>query len=337
MRIAVLLGGASVERDVSVASGRGVVQALRDAGHEVIPIDPALGSNQPKNPDDLLLPSVQAAPPTLEELAKFPPRALIECIQSKLFDTIDLVFVALHGKWGEDGTVQALLKMRGMRYTGSSILASALAMNKAMSKVMFKHVGVLTPDWFLLNERTGHDVVRADAKRLGFPLVVKPNVGGSTVGLSIVKQNDEVDAAVKEAQQYSDTVLLEQYIEGKELTVSIVGDTVLPMIEIRPQGGFYDYKHKYTKGMTEYLCPAPVSEQVTAYVSEQARIAFRSLGCVGFARVDFRLNSAGEAYCLEVNTIPGMTGTSLVPKAAAAAGWSFSALCQRIVDLAVQG
>jgi len=336
MRIAVLLGGASVERDVSVASGRGVVQALRDAGHEVIPIDPALGNNQPKNPDDLLLPSVQAAPPTLEELAKFSPRTLIECIQSKLFDNIDLVFVALHGKWGEDGTVQALLEMRGMRYTGSSILSSALAMDKAMSKVMFKHEGVLTPDWFLLNERTGQEVIRAEAKRLGFPLVVKPNVGGSTVGLSIVKQNDEVDAAVKEAQQYSDTVLLEQYIEGKELTVSIVGDSVLPMIEIRPQGGFYDYKHKYTKGMTEYLCPAPVSEQVTAYVSEQARIAFRSLGCAGFARVDFRLDNAGKAYCLEVNTIPGMTGTSLVPKAAAAAGWSFSALCQRIVDLAVQ-
>ncbi|MCI0707956.1 MAG: D-alanine--D-alanine ligase [Ignavibacteriae bacterium] len=336
MRIAVLLGGASVERDVSVASGRGVVQALRDAGHDVIPIDPALGTQQPKNPDDLLLPTVQPAPPTLEELAKFSPRALIECINSSLLDKLDLVFIALHGKWGEDGTLQALLEMRGVRYTGSSVLASALAMDKAMSKVMFRHVGVPTPEWFLLDEHTPPDAVRKEAARLGLPLVVKPNVGGSTVGLSIVKQASDVDAAVAEARKYSSTVLLEHYIEGKELTVAIVGDTVLPMIEIRPQGGFYDYKHKYTKGMTEYLCPAPAPEQISKYISDLALLAFRSLGCAGFARVDFRLASDGKAYCLEVNTVPGMTGTSLVPKAAAAAGLSFPALCQRIIDLALK-
>ncbi len=336
MRIAVLLGGVSVERDVSFASGRGVVNALREAGHEVVPIDPALGKNQPANPNDLLLQSVSTVPPSLEELARLSPRALIECVHSSLFDTIDLVFIALHGTWGEDGTIQALLDMRGIKYTGSGVLASALAMDKAMSKVMFQHVGVLTPDWFLFNQHTAWDVVQGEALRIGTPIVVKPNDGGSTVGLSIVQYTGkDLEAAVKEAKLYSNSILLEKYIEGREVTVSIVGNDVLPMIEIRPKDGFYDYKHKYTKGMTEYICPAGLPENITAYISEQALLAFRSLGCTGFGRVDFRLNDDGDAYCLEVNTIPGMTGTSLVPKAAAAAGWSFSTLCERIVHLAL--
>jgi len=279
---------------------------------------------------------VQEVPPTLEELAKLSPAALVECVQSPVLDSVDLVFIALHGKWGEDGTIQALLDMRGMTYTGSGVLASALAMDKTMAKVMFQHVGVLTPDWFLADLHTANDALNAEVSRLGFPLVVKPNVGGSTVGLSIVKQRGEFDAAMSEARRYSNTVLLEKYIEGRELTVTTVGNTVLPVIEIKPQGGFYDYKHKYTKGMTEYICPAQIPDQITAYVSEQAALAFRSLGCAGFARVDFRLNNDGDAYCLETNTVPGMTATSLVPKAAAAAGWSFPVLCQRIVDLAMQ-
>lgn len=336
MRIAVLLGGVSVERDVSFASGRGVVHALREVGHEVVPVDPALGKNQPSHPDELLLHAVQSAPPSLEELARLHPRALIECIHSPLFDSIDLVFIALHGTWGEDGTIQALLDLRGVPYTGSGVLASALAMDKAMSKVMFQHVGVLTPAWFQFDHKADIAVVEAEAHRIGYPVVVKPNDGGSTVGLSIVQQPGGLADAVQEAKRYSQSILLEQYIPGRELTISIVGNTVLPMIEIRPKDGFYDYKHKYTKGMTEYLCPAPVPENITAYVSEQALLAFRSLGCTGFGRVDFRLNEDGDAYCLEVNTIPGMTGTSLVPKAAAAAGWSFTELCEKIVQLALQ-
>lgn len=337
MRIAVLLGGVSVERDVSFASGRGVVNALREAGHAVIPIDPALGNNQPEHADDLLLQSVQSTPPSFEELAKLSPRALIECVHSSLFDGIDLVFIALHGTWGEDGTIQALLDMRGIKYTGSGVLASALAMDKAMSKVMFQHVGVLTPDWFLFDEHTMGDVVHGEASRIGYPIVVKPNDGGSTVGLSIVQQpGSDLEKAVHEARLYSNSILLEKYIEGQELTVSIVGNEVLPMIEIRPKDGFYDYKHKYTKGMTEYICPAKLPDNITTYISEQALLAFRSLGCTGFGRVDFRLNNDGDAYCLEVNTIPGMTGTSLVPKAATAAGWSFSVLCERIVNLALE-
>jgi D-alanine-D-alanine ligase len=336
LRIAVLLGGVSVERDVSFASGRGVVNALREAGHEVVPVDPALGNNQPAHPDELLLHSVQSAPPSLEELATLHPKALIDCIHSPLFDSIDLVFIALHGTWGEDGTIQALLDMRGIKYTASGVLASALAMDKAMSKVMFQHVGVLTPDWFHCDHEDDSNVVSTEAARIGYPIVVKPNDGGSTVGLSIVQQPGELRNAIHEASQYSRSILLEKYIPGRELTVSIVGNIVLPMIEIRPHDGFYDYQHKYTKGMTEYICPAQVPENITAYVSEQALLAFRSLGCSGFGRVDFRLNDDGDAYCLEVNTIPGMTGTSLVPKAAAAAGWSFSELCERIVNLAVE-
>jgi D-alanine-D-alanine ligase len=209
-------------------------------------------------------------------------------------------------------------------------------MDKTMSKIMFRHVGVPTADWFLAEPHTAPEVVRSESARLGFPLVVKPNVGGSTVGLTIVKEVSGIEAAVKEARKYSDGVLLERFIDGKELTVTVVGDRALPIIEIRPQGGFYDYHHKYTKGMTEYLCPAPVAGGIAKNVSDLALVAFRSLGCKGFARVDFRLAPDNTAYCLEVNTVPGMTGTSLVPKSAAAAGWTFPVLCQRIVELALK-
>ena len=333
MRIAVLLGGVSVERDVSFASGRGVVNALRESGHDVIPIDPAFGAKQPANLNDRIAQAVQPDPPSLDELAKLSSRSLVECINSTLLDKIDLVFIALHGKWGEDGTIQALLEMRGIRYTGSGVLASALAMDKAMSKVMFQHFGVLTADWFRADATVAMDAVRNEADRIGYPLVVKPNDGGSTVGLTVVQQpGAALDRAVELSRQYSDVALLEKFIDGRELTVAIVGDAVLPVIEIRPKGGIYDYHHKYTKGMTEYICPAPLPDHMTQAVSEQSLLAFRSLGCSGFGRVDFRVNSDGDIYCLEVNTIPGMTGTSLVPKAAAAAGWSFPALCENIVS-----
>jgi D-alanine-D-alanine ligase len=335
MRIAVLLGGVSVERDVSFASGRGVVNALRESGHDVIPIDPAFGANQPANLNELISQSVHADPPSLEELSKLSPRSLVECINSSLLDAIDMVFIALHGTWGEDGTIQSLLEMRGVRYTGSGVLSSALAMDKAMSKVIFQHFGVLTADWFRFDSQTSPETIRGEAERIGYPVVVKPNDGGSTVGLTVVQQpGKQLEQAVKLAAQYSKVIMLEKFIDGLELTVAIVGNDVLPIIEIKPKGGIYDYHHKYTKGMTEYICPAKIPENMTQYVSEQALLAFRSLGCSGFGRIDFRVNSDGDAYCLEVNTIPGMTGTSLVPKSAAAAGWSFPELCERIVNSA---
>jgi D-alanine-D-alanine ligase len=259
----------------------------------------------------------------------------LDCVQSSVLDDVDLVFIALHGMWGEDGTVQALLEMRGVRYTGSGVLASALAMDKAMSKVMFRHAGVLTAEWFLVEHETPSSEIERTSRAIGFPLVVKPNIGGSTVGLSIVQTPEKLSAAIEEARRYCPAVLLEKYIDGRELTVAILGDEALPMIEIRPEGGFYDYQHKYTRGMTEYLCPAPVPENIAQTVYDQAMLAFRSLGCRVFGRVDFRLNEEGDVYCLEVNTVPGMTGTSLVPKAAAVAGMSYGAVCERIVQLSL--
>jgi D-alanine-D-alanine ligase len=337
LRIAVFLGGVSAEREISFLSGRGIVNALREAGYDVLPIDPALGSNQPTDAEELLQTTVATGPPTLEELARLKPRALIECVDSPLLDGIDLVFIALHGMWGEDGTVQSLLEMRGVRYTGSGVLASALAMDKAMAKSVFRHVGVLTADWYVAESNATEEGFTHTAERLGYPLVVKPNTGGSTVGLSIVRTSSELAAAVEEARNYASRVLLERFIDGRELTVSILGDKVLPIIEIRPEGGFYDYKHKYTRGMTEYICPAELPENVAQDVHEKALLAFRSLGCHGFGRVDFRLDADGDSYCLEVNTVPGMTATSLVPKAAAAAGYSFADLCDRIVKLSTRG
>ncbi len=338
LNIAVFLGGTSTEREVSLASGKAVVSALREAGHNAIPIDPALGIHQPTSADELLPEGVHTTPPTQEELAKLSPRNIIECINSSLLDDIDVVFLALHGEWGEDGKIQSLLEMRGIKYTGSDVMSSALTMDKSMTKVLMKHVGVQTGTWFMVNASSYdvREVERRTKKEIGFPAVVKPNDQGSTVGLTILhNENESMNDALQKAAQFTHSVMVEEYISGRELTVSIVGDQVLPIIEICPKGGFYDYHHKYTKGMTEYICPAELDAALTKKIQQQAMTVFTSTQCKGYARVDFRLREDGEFFCLEINTLPGMTATSLVPKSAAAAGISFPALCERIVALAL--
>ncbi len=337
-KVAVLLGGTSPERDVSIISGKYVTEGLREAGYIVKPIDPALGVNQPENEAELFISAIRETPPTEEELAKFSNKNVIECINSHLLDDIDVVFIILHGKWGEDGTVQALLDLRGVKYTGSGVLASAIGIDKNMSKIVFKHHGVKTPDWFTVRKnKIELKEIRTKIERsFSYPCVVKPNDQGSTVGLSIVKSPDEIEQALELAFKYSDLVIVEEFIEGKELTVGILGDMALPVIEIIPKGGIYDYYHKYTKGATEYIVPAQIPDKWTKELQEQALLAFESIGCKGFARVDFRVKDNGEIYCLEINTIPGMTGTSLVPKAAKAAGIEFPELVDRIVRLALE-
>ncbi|CUS92472.1 D-alanine--D-alanine ligase [Candidatus Kryptonium thompsonii] len=239
--------------------------------------------------------------------------------------------------WGEDGTVQALLELRGKRYTGSGVLASAIGIDKNMSKIVFKHHGVQTPDWFIIkrNRVDPKEIQRKIESTFSYPCVVKPNDQGSTVGLSIVHCPEEIEPAIELAFKYSDIVLVEDFIEGRELTVGILGNMPLPVIEIIPKGGIYDYYHKYTKGVTEYIVPAKIPDSWTEKLQEQALTAFESIGCKGFARVDFRVTDKGEIFCLEINTIPGMTGTSLVPKAAKAAGIEFHELVDRIVKLAL--
>ncbi len=337
MKIAVLLGGSSPERMVSIASGKGVVNALRELGHDVVAIDPALGTEQIKE-QELFAQAVGANPPYQEFLDRLSPRNYLTTIDSRLLDGVDLAFVILHGKWGEDGMIQSLLELRSIPYTGSGIMASAIAMDKVMSKKLFLHHGTPTAKWYdyRVNSSSRSALVKKAVAEIGYPNVVKPNDQGSSVAITIVKNESELDSALDEAEKFSETVLVEQFIDGAELTVGILGDEPLPVIEIRPHGGFYDYHHKYTKGMTDYLVPAPIEKSLATKLQEISLETFRSLGCRGFGRVDFRVGGDGTPYCLEVNTIPGMTETSLVPKAAAAAGISFRELVSKIVELSLK-
>lgn len=319
-----------------MASGRGVAEALAAAGHDVLIYDVALGEHARITLDDLRLPGETA--PDQEELAKLSDAAIITAI-TLLPEDLDVTFLALHGVPGEDGTVQSLLQLRGIPYTGSNVLSSALAMDKAMTKRILESVGVATPGWFAVGRgEAGVEELRSRIDRhTSYPVVVKPNDGGSTVGMTILESDEGLAAAFELAGRYSSTVLFEEFIEGRELTVAILGDESLPVIEIRPKSGFYDYKSKYTPGQTEYICPAELGRAAEEEVRELARRAHEALGCSGYSRVDFRLNTDGVPYCLEVNTLPGMTATSLVPKAAAAAGLDFTGLCERIIALAIAG
>jgi len=338
LRIAVLLGGSSPERLVSIASGKGIIKALRELGHDTIAIDPALGRNQVPE-SELFSQSVGSIPPTSEFLARMSPRNYIETIDSGLFDDIDLAFIILHGKWGEDGIIQSLLELRSIPYTGSGVMASSIAMDKVMSKKLFVHHGTPTAEWFdyRSDSMPRSPEIKKRIDTVGYPNVVKPNDQGSSVAITIVQSEKELDAALDEAEKFSEVVMVEKYVAGAELTVSIIGDEPLPVIEIRPHGGFYDYEHKYTKGMTDYLVPAPLESSFAAKLQDSALKAFVSLGCKTFGRVDFRVGTDQVPYCLEVNTIPGMTETSLVPKAAAAAGMSFTEVVGKIVDLSKRG
>ena len=336
MKVVLLLGGSSPERLVSIASGRGIVRALREIGHKVTVVDPAQGNHQVPE-EELFSQSVGEVPPRQEFFESLSPANYIRAIESSVFDDVDVAFIILHGKYGEDGIIQSLLELRGVPYTGSGVMASALAMDKAMSKKLFRHHGIPTADWIDYNRNSTdrRTIIRNGIPTIGYPNVVKPNDQGSSVAITIVKEPGELERALDEAEECSDTVLVEKYVSGAELTVSILGNEPLPVIEIRPEGGFYDYHHKYTRGMTEYLVPAPLEKNFAIGLQDTALKTFNALGCKTFGRVDFRIGEDQTAYCLEVNTIPGMTETSLVPKAAAAAGISFNQVVRKIVELTI--
>ena len=342
MNIIVLTGGVSSERNVSIVSSRAIAKGLRESKHNVKVIDPIYGVSQP--PEDEIFnshPTIGKEFPSLEELKTYSNRTVIECINSKLFDNIDIVFLGLHGKFGEDGRIQSLLEMRGVNYTGSHVTSSAMAMDKDISKIIFKHFDIPTPNWFMI-EAGAFSLNHVDEKikaYLEYPVVIKPNDEGSTVGLSIV-QPDVEDVQLKKGLEYafgySDRVMVEQYIEGRELTVAILGSEALPVVEIKPKDGFYDYEHKYTSGKTEYFCPADLPEELSSELRLKALLAHNSLGCRAYSRVDFRLDSKNEYYCLEVNTLPGMTELSLVPKAANAVDITFPDLLNKIIELSLK-
>lgn len=331
MKIAVLLGGTSAERDVSLASGLAIVKALRERGHTVATVDTARGFISPEHEDHLLPGGVKSEPPATEA-AGLP---LIELGTIEEMRSADLAFLALHGGYGEDGTMQALLELLGIPYTGSPPLGSGIAMDKDVTKRLLRDAQVPTLPWrvarapdFAFDPDTVEDLV-------GLPAIVKPSRQGSSVGIHVVRERDALEAAVREASRYDTEVMIERFAKGRELTVGILGEQALPPVEIRPKKGIYDYESKYTPGMTEYLCPAPLDEEIVAQMQAYALRAFKVLKLKGYGRIDFIL-AREQLYCLEANTLPGMTATSLLPKAAAAAGIDFPTLCDRIARQAVR-
>jgi D-alanine-D-alanine ligase len=338
MKITVLMGGTSSERDVSLSSGLRIAEALRERGHRVTSVDPARGAIGAD--EEAAMRSggvVKTVPPTpaelreLERTSKAPSLGTFPEVRGA-----DVVFLALHGGQGEDGTIQALLDMVGVRYTGSGHLASALAMDKDLSKRLFRAAGVSTADWLMTGPSFSLTPSAAEVERaLGWPVIVKPSKQGSTVGLSLVREPGGLAEAMEEAARHDDEVMIERYVPGRELTVAVVGDRALPVGEIFPKHEIYDYECKYTAGMAQEKFPADLTEGCAAEAQRLALAAFRALKLGGCARIDFRMTDAGELYCLEANTLPGMTPLSLVPQAAAAAGMSFAELCDRIVHLAV--
>ncbi len=332
MNIAVIFGGISSERNVSINGGISVCKALKEKGYNVIAIDPALGANCIVDTSNLNLKSVA---PTLEELHSFNKKSLIDCINSSVFDNIDLAFLVLHGKFGEDGLIQALLELRGVPYTGSGVKSSALSIDKHSSKVMMSAAGIPTPKWELLhiNDAEDFDLLKSLRKELGQKLVIKPNDEGSTIGLTIVEKGDldEIAQGIRDAGQYSGDVIIEEYIAGREITVAVINGEAYPIIEIIPIDGFFDYNNKYTKGKTDYICPADINEDLSDYIQNISITAYNALGCKGVSRLDFRLSEDNLPYCLEINTIPGFTSTSLVPIAAKAVGLEYPDLCELII------
>lgn len=326
--IALLLGGTSPERIISKRSSASIYSAVKSLGYECKLINPAYGKIQPNKPEDYF---------SDEDHFEISNRNYVEAVNSELFDGVDLAFIGLHGKWGEDGTIQSLLELRGIKYTGSKILSSSLAMDKAMSKILFQHYGVQTARWFSIDKSSAdaNAVIKMIEKEIGFPAVVKPNDQGSTVGLTICEKPVNVKDSLKLSFQYSDKVLIEEYILGREVTVAILEDKALPVLEIKPKHGFYDYESKYTSGMSEYIVPADIPKETADKIQKQALLAFNALQCEVYGRVDFRMNNELEPYCLEVNTLPGMTSTSLVPKMAKAVGISFEQLIERIIRLSL--
>jgi len=323
VKVAVLMGGRSSEREISLKTGRGIAQALRVLGHEVLAVDAANGRVLPAGEEErAALPAAALEPASEVALAR--PETLADA---------DVVLVALHGAAGENGTLQALLDLAGKVYTGSGMLASALAMNKALAKRLFEHEGIPTPRWQLLPAGAGAGDVNVDALG-GFPLVVKPNEEGSSVGLTVVERPERLADALRLAGGLGE-ILVEEFASGRELTVALLGEEALPIVEIRPKSGLYDYESKYTAGLSDYFCPADLPPGLADTVRELGRSAARALGCRGVSRVDFRLDARGVAQCLEVNTVPGMTPTSLVPMAARAAGLSYEQVVQRMLDLAL--
>ncbi|MDQ7914596.1 D-alanine--D-alanine ligase [Pseudomonas sp. 102515] len=332
LKIAVLLGGTSEERDVSIASGAQVVAALRRRGHQVVTVDTALGLLDEDAERALLEARVGLEPPERTALVRMRGQDAGAVLSRAQLGDQDLLFLALHGGTGENGTLQTLLDLAELRYTGSGRVGSAVAMDKDLSKRLFRAAAVPTADWLMA------PVAAATvAATLGFPVIVKPSQQGSTVGLSKVSRAEDLQPAIELALRYDREVMIERFVAGRELTVGVLGDQPLAVGEIvLGQSGVFDYTSKYQpKGAVEVF-PAEVSPEIAEEARRLALAAHRALKLDGYSRADFRLDAEGRLWCLEVNTLPGMTATSLLPQSAAAMGIDFDELCERICQLALQ-
>ncbi|MDH5642859.1 MAG: D-alanine--D-alanine ligase [Gemmatimonadota bacterium] len=329
-KIAVLTGGSTPERDVALAGAGQVVDALRRTGYEVSVIDTTSGLIEPEDEASLIGASVRRDPPSLVELKALEKQELgAALLDLDAVKNSDAIFLVLHGRQGEGGDLQALLESAGIQFTGSDAAGSESAMDKDVAKQLFRKSGILTAPWAMWPADT------KTVEQLGLPLIVKPSRVGSTLGLTLVEDLEELDAAVSHAARFDDAVMLESFLKGRELTVGVLGDEALAVGEIKPQHEIFDYECKYTPGMTEEIFPADLPKEVEDRIREAALKAHRALKLRDMSRIDFILDEEHNAYCLEANTLPGMTATSLLPQSAEAHGISFTRLCDSICKLAL--
>lgn len=339
MNIVVLAGGNSTEREVSIASGQGICKALRERNHRAVMADPYFGME--KLEEDLF-PAEYDIEEAAEKMRK-ESALLEETMKSRrgffgsnvlaLCEKADIVFLALHGSNGEDGKVQSVLDLMGVKYTGSNPLSSGMAMDKGITKMVFEANGVPTPKGITLEKGASSRLIDYGME---FPIVVKPCCGGSSVGVFIVKNEAEYAQALLEAFSYEDKVVVEQYITGREFSVAVVDGKAYPVIEIAPIEGFYDYKNKYQAGSCVETCPAEISASLTKEMQHYAEKGYEALKLQAYARLDFIMDEEGNMYCLEANTLPGMTPTSLIPQEAKAIGMNYPQLCEKLIEVSLK-
>lgn len=330
-RIAMLTGGSTPERGVALAGARQVTAALRSLGYQVDVFDTCLGFVAPEEEAGHCPEGVDREPPSPEELAVLHAQEdLLALLTTEAFRRVDLVWPLLHGREGEGGRVQSLLEANGQRFVGSDARGSTLAMDKAVTKTLLRASGVPTAAWSLW--RAGD----ATPSPNSFPCIVKPSRVGSTVGLTLVRESADLESALHLALRFDDEVLVEEFLPGKELTVGVLGDRALAVGEIRTQGEVFDFESKYQPGGATEIFPAEISNELAEQCRDLALRTHVSLKLRDLSRVDFRLNAEGEVFCLEANTLPGMTPTSLLPQSAAASGLSFTDLCNLLVEMALE-
>lgn len=347
MDIVVLAGGLSTERDVSFATGNMVSKALRKNGHRVILLDVFMGySDKPEDLTGIFDRAEEVSVSVSEISAVAPDLAAVKMSRKDQSDCFfgpnvieicrmaDIVFLALHGENGENGKVQAAFDLYGIKYTGTDYLSSALAMNKEMAKVLFRANNIPTPGGISMKKR--ERIREFKDTGLTLPCVVKPCCGGSSIGVSIIRSEEEYEKALDEAFQYEEEILIEDYIEGREFSVGVVDGKALPVIEIAPVEGFYDYKNKYKAGSAVETCPADLPEEIAEQMQYYAEKVVHALGLCAYSRMDFLLNKKDEMFCLEANTLPGMTATSLLPQEAQAVGISYEELCEKLIQISFE-